>query len=137
MLMMSKLSNLSDMKISTDIPDDWVPKLKVAAAKAGSRSVADFLRAYIQETIGETPVNKPWGGSRQAKQDAQPAQDEQDEDVAQVEEDAQDEEPPVVKSFQAVKPTGALTPAQIIAQRKAAYAEKHPLPKPVNGKKTN
>lgn len=81
------------MKLSIEIPDAWGPKLKVAVAKAGSQSVSDFLRAFIQKTIDETPLEKSWGGSRQGKQDEQLPQ------VAHVEQNAPKPPPEGLKSL--------------------------------------
>ncbi len=128
MLMMSKMSN---MKISINIPDEWGPKLKVAAINAGAQSVADFLRAYIQETIDEAPLNKQWGGSRQAKQDAQVEQVEQDEDNAT---DALSQETSPKITLPVIE-TPDMTPDQKLRARRDAAQVKYATPKPINGRK--
>lgn len=87
MLKMGELRELSEMRISFDVPSEWMPKLRLAAATAGSRSVAAFLRAYVERTVsgvGITQVEQIEGNER----DDALAQIEEDPQITQVRADA-------------------------------------------------
>lgn len=78
---MHNLSKMSNMRISVDISPDWMPALRIAVAKSGERSVAAFLRAYIQQVINGEQIT-------QVEQHTQPTQVDAVDEVTQVEQSA-------------------------------------------------
>lgn len=59
------------MRITVDVPTDWLEDLKRAVAETGAQSRKAFVEALLAERLGREPVRKAWGGRRPYGQDRQ------------------------------------------------------------------